>query len=62
MSEEQLKNLQAGAALEGLEEELSVEELKDMAGGIAAPNTIQALPSKHKALGLNIQPELDDDI
>jgi hypothetical protein len=56
MSEEQLKNLQAGAALEGLEEELSVEELKDMAGGI------QALPSKHKALNLNIQPELDDDI
>ena len=33
MSEEQAKDFQADAALEGLDEELSVEELEGVAGG-----------------------------
>ena len=33
MQEEQIKNLQVGADLEGLDEELSVEELEGVAGG-----------------------------
>ena len=36
MSEEQAKDFQADAALEGLDEELSVEELEGVAGGISS--------------------------
>ena len=38
MSEEQAKDLQADAALEGLDQELSVEELEGVAGGAVPPN------------------------